>query len=170
MCGLLRKSACLFGQVETKMYLPEGHFFKISLAGASRQVLMSDPAVCCVFAGDWHLKMLAPQLYVVSGKLYHGLTILGNYLIDRSIFGIIFEGELFIRSKSTTLLQIFGEFLQYFKIIFSISKDPDNTFVGKTPGTYRTHSSISVKPSIRSPLISRAGCSSLWICGGCLHG
>ena len=44
MCGLLRKSACLFGQVETKMYLPEGHFFKNVLAGASGQVLMSDPA------------------------------------------------------------------------------------------------------------------------------
>ena len=42
MWGLLRKSACPFGQVETKMYLPESHFFKNSLAGASWQVLMSD--------------------------------------------------------------------------------------------------------------------------------
>ena len=43
MCGLLRKSAGLFGQVETKMYLPEVHFFKNALTGASGQVLMSDP-------------------------------------------------------------------------------------------------------------------------------
>ena len=43
ICGLLRKSACSFRQVETKMYLPESHFFKNSLAGASRLVLMSDP-------------------------------------------------------------------------------------------------------------------------------
>ena len=43
ICGLLRKPACLFGQVETKMYLPESHFFKNSLAGASGLVLMSDP-------------------------------------------------------------------------------------------------------------------------------
>ena len=44
MCGLLRKSACLFGQVETKMYLPEGHFFKNALPGAS------------TFVGPWLLK------------------------------------------------------------------------------------------------------------------
>ena len=34
------------GQVKTKMYLPESHFFKSSLAGASGQVLMSDPVNC----------------------------------------------------------------------------------------------------------------------------
>ena len=43
MCGLLVKSACPFGKVETKMYLPESHFFINSLARASGQVLMSDP-------------------------------------------------------------------------------------------------------------------------------
>ena len=43
ICGLLKKSACLFGQVETKMYLPENHFFRNSLARASRLVHMSEP-------------------------------------------------------------------------------------------------------------------------------
>ena len=45
ICGLLRKSTCLFGQVETEMYLPESHSFKNSLAGASGLVLMSDPGL-----------------------------------------------------------------------------------------------------------------------------
>ena len=44
MCLVFRKSACLFGQVKTKMYLPESPFFKKSLAGASGLVLMSVPA------------------------------------------------------------------------------------------------------------------------------
>ena len=48
MCGLLRKSACLFRQVKTKMYLPEGHFFKNLLAGANGQVLMLDPDLSAV--------------------------------------------------------------------------------------------------------------------------
>ena len=43
ICGLIRKSACPIGQVETKMYLPESHYFKNSLAGASGLVLISDP-------------------------------------------------------------------------------------------------------------------------------
>ena len=42
-CLVLRKSACLFRQVKTKMYLPESPFFKNSLAGASGLVLMSNP-------------------------------------------------------------------------------------------------------------------------------
>ena len=42
-CVVLRKSACPFGQVKTKMYLPESPFFKNSLAGASELVLMSNP-------------------------------------------------------------------------------------------------------------------------------
>ena len=37
------KSACPFGQVKTKMYLPVRPFFKNSLARASRLVLMSVP-------------------------------------------------------------------------------------------------------------------------------
>ena len=45
ICGLLRKSACLFRQVETKMYFPKKHFFKNSLAGASGLVRMSDPCL-----------------------------------------------------------------------------------------------------------------------------
>ena len=40
---MLRKSACLFVQVQTKIYLPESPFLKNSLAGASMQVLMSNP-------------------------------------------------------------------------------------------------------------------------------
>ena len=42
-CLVLRKSACPFGQVKTKIYLPESPFFKNSLAGASGLVLMSNP-------------------------------------------------------------------------------------------------------------------------------
>ena len=38
---VLRKSTCPFGQVKTKMYLPESRFFKNSLARASMLVLMS---------------------------------------------------------------------------------------------------------------------------------
>ena len=49
ICGLLRKSACLVGHVETKIYLPESHFFKSSLARASRLVLMSDPGMSIVW-------------------------------------------------------------------------------------------------------------------------
>ena len=41
---VLKKSACPFGQVKIKMYLPESPFFKNSLAGASGLVLMSNPA------------------------------------------------------------------------------------------------------------------------------
>ena len=41
---VLRKSASPFGQVQTKMYLPESPFFKNSLARASGLVLMSNPA------------------------------------------------------------------------------------------------------------------------------
>ena len=41
MCLVFRKSAYPFGQVKTKMYLPESSFFKNSLAGARGQILMS---------------------------------------------------------------------------------------------------------------------------------
>ena len=37
-CVVLRKLACLFGQVQTKMYLPKSPFFKNSLARASTYV------------------------------------------------------------------------------------------------------------------------------------
>ena len=40
---VFRKPACPFGQVKTKMYLPESPFSKNSLAGASGLVLMSVP-------------------------------------------------------------------------------------------------------------------------------
>ena len=43
MSLVFRQSACPFGQVKTKMYLPESPFFKSSLAGASGLVLMSVP-------------------------------------------------------------------------------------------------------------------------------
>ena len=42
---MLRKSAGLFRQVETKMYLPKGHIFKNSFAGVSGLVLRSDPGL-----------------------------------------------------------------------------------------------------------------------------
>ena len=42
---MIRKSACPFGQVKTKTYLPESPFFKNSLAGASGLVLMSVPVI-----------------------------------------------------------------------------------------------------------------------------
>ena len=44
-CVALRKSAYPFGQVKTKMYLPESHFFKNSLAGPSGLVLMLNSAL-----------------------------------------------------------------------------------------------------------------------------
>ena len=44
-CVVLRKPACPFGQVQTTMHLPQRPFFKNSLAGASRLVLMSDPVL-----------------------------------------------------------------------------------------------------------------------------
>ena len=47
LCLVFRKSACPFGQVKTKMYLPESPFFKISLNGAS--VLLS------TYVGAWEL-------------------------------------------------------------------------------------------------------------------
>ena len=43
MCLVFKISAYPFGQVKTKMYLPESPFFKKSLAGASELVLMSVP-------------------------------------------------------------------------------------------------------------------------------
>ena len=42
-CLVLRKSACPFGQVKTKMYLPGSPFFKNSPAGVRGLVLMSNP-------------------------------------------------------------------------------------------------------------------------------
>ena len=51
MCIVFRKSACTFGQVKTKMYLPESPYFKESLAGASRLVLMSVPVLSSNAAG-----------------------------------------------------------------------------------------------------------------------
>ena len=47
-CVMLKKSDCPFGQVKTKMYLPEMPFFKNSLAGASGLVLMSNPVKCFI--------------------------------------------------------------------------------------------------------------------------
>ena len=38
MCLVFKKSACPFGQVKTKMYLPESPFFKSLLAGLSTYV------------------------------------------------------------------------------------------------------------------------------------
>ena len=46
MCS--EKSACPFGQVKTKMYLPESPFFKNSLARASGLVLMLVPDMLVV--------------------------------------------------------------------------------------------------------------------------
>ena len=43
MCLMFEKLACPFGQVKTKMHLPESPIFKNSLAGASGLVLMSVP-------------------------------------------------------------------------------------------------------------------------------
>ena len=43
MCLVFKISAYPFGQVKTKMYLPESPFFRKSLAGASGLVLMSVP-------------------------------------------------------------------------------------------------------------------------------
>ena len=42
----------------------------------------------------------------------------------------IFDGELFIRTLSTTLLQIFCDFMLHFKVIFESLKVPDDTCRG----------------------------------------
>ena len=56
-CLVLRKSACPFGQVKTKMYLPVSPFFKNSLARASGLVLMLMP--------DYGLQLdLQPEILV----------------------------------------------------------------------------------------------------------
>ena len=46
---MFRKLACPFGQVKTKMYLPERPFFKNSLARAGGLVLMSVPDTFKIF-------------------------------------------------------------------------------------------------------------------------
>ena len=40
----------------------------------------------------------------------------------------IFDGEVLIRTKPTTLLQIFCKIILYFKVIVKIIKDPDDNF------------------------------------------
>ena len=66
--GLMFKiSAYPFGQMKTKMYLPENPFFKKSLAGASGLVLMLVPAhrngmSICVFPGECLGLVNLPQL------------------------------------------------------------------------------------------------------------
>ena len=42
---MFRKSACPFGQMKTRKYLPTSPFFKSSLAGASGLVVMSVPGI-----------------------------------------------------------------------------------------------------------------------------
>ena len=45
ICLVFRKSACPFGQVKTKIHLPESPFIKNSLARTSKQVLMAVPGI-----------------------------------------------------------------------------------------------------------------------------
>ena len=47
-----------------------------------------------------------------------------DYFAD---FQKIFEGEMFTRTPSTTLFQIFFEFMHYSKIIFQSMTGPDDT-------------------------------------------
>ena len=49
------------------------------------------------------------------------------YLFNKSNIWEIFEGELFIRSLSTTLLQILCEFMPHSKVIFKSMAGPDKT-------------------------------------------
>ena len=64
MCRLLKKSACPFGQVQTNMYLPESPIFKDSLAGASKQALMSVPVDHTIR----HLRFEARQVRQIRGN------------------------------------------------------------------------------------------------------
>ena len=48
------------------------------------------------------------------------------YLSNKSNIYKIFEGELFIRTPSTTLLQIFRKFVLYSKVILKSLADPDD--------------------------------------------
>ena len=53
--SIYRKSACPFGQLQTKMHFPESPFFKKSLPGAIGQVLMLVPGLeIFIFPGSPH--------------------------------------------------------------------------------------------------------------------
>ena len=51
-----------------------------------------------------------------------------KYFTYEGIFMKVFEGEMFIRSQTITLLQIFCEFMHYFKVIFKTMRVADVTF------------------------------------------
>ena len=85
MCRMLRKSACPFGQVQTKMYLPKSPIFTDSLARASGLVLMSVPGFttgiscsCSVFTSkfeeernEFHGSCAVVLRLVIIGKIIH---------------------------------------------------------------------------------------------------
>ena len=50
--------------------------------------------------------------------------------LSKAIFRKIFEGELFIQTPSTTLLQIFYKFMLHSKVIFKSMIGPDNNDQG----------------------------------------
>ena len=54
------------------------------------------------------------------------LTILVMFKVTKAIFKKIFEEELFIRTLSTTLLQIFCKCMLYSKVIFKNMIIPDD--------------------------------------------
>ena len=51
-----------------------------------------------------------------------------EYLAHKSIYLKIIEGEMLIRSQTTTLLQIFYELSLYSQVIFKSMKVADDTF------------------------------------------
>ena len=67
MYRLLRKSACPFKQVQTKMHLPVSLFSpRNSLAGASGQVLMMVPVISIIYTN--HIFIMIPITFMGPSK------------------------------------------------------------------------------------------------------
>ena len=56
----------------------------------------------------------------------------GLSIWTESIFKKLFEGEMFIQSLPTTLLQIFGKIIPNFQVIDKSIKDPDENFLNNS--------------------------------------
>ena len=56
----------------------------------------------------------------------------GNIFLIQAFFLQISEGKMLIRIQTTTLLQIFCEFLLYYQVIFKSMRVADDTFLRKS--------------------------------------
>ena len=61
-----------------------------------------------------------------------GQTILDIFLVKASFEKHFQEGEVWIRTLSTTLLEIFCEFMLYLQVIFKSRKESDDIFPGNS--------------------------------------